>query len=299
MKDIETVMLRAKAALEARNMAELQESLKTKENDYESLVRDGIQKKFGATSKCPYDICDGSGIVSKPGSSDSWFCKCRPSLLMKNKLQFAQVPPEFVDLKVNDFQTEIYSSKEAQALAATAKNIAIAYVKNFAKSNGNCNCNGKGLYFYSNTKGSGKTRLMVSIGNALINTQGVGVRFIFTNTLLDEIKGTFEKSENGESYSALIAGLRSIEVLILDDMGAERPTPWVNEIFYGLLNDRMTAKKPTLFTSNCSIEDLSYNDRIVDRLFRMAMPVKFPEESVRRILAKQENEDFIKELLKG
>lgn len=293
MKDIETVMLRAKAALEARNAEELSEALKMKENDYESLVRGRIRENLAVLSKCPYDICDGSGVISKPGSSDSWFCKCRPSLIMKNKLKFAQIPPEFANLKVNDFQTDIYTDKEAQTLACTAKSIAIAYVKNFAK------CDGKGLYFYSNAKGSGKTRLMVSVGNALIHTQGVGVRFITTNTLLDEIKATFEKSEEGESYSALIAGLKRCDVLILDDMGAERPTSWVNEIFYGLLNDRMTAKKPTLFTSNCCIENLGYSDRIVNRLFRMAMPVKFPEESIRQALAKQENEDFIKELLKG
>lgn len=293
MKDIEAVMLRAKAALEQRNAAELVEALGMKENDYEGLARERRQASLRAASKCPYHICDGSGIVSKRGSNDTWFCKCRPALLMKNKLKFAQIPPEFANLKVNDFQTDIYTDKEAQDLACTAKSIAIAYVKKFAQNKG------KGLYFYSEAKGSGKTRLMVSIGNALIHTQGVGVRFITTNTLLDEIKGTFEESQEGESYSALIAGLRRTEVLILDDMGAERPTPWVNEKFYGLLNDRMVANKPTLFTSNCSIEKLGYSERIVDRLFRMAMPVKFPEESVRRILAKEENEDFIRELMKG
>ena len=130
---------------------------------------------------------------------------------------------------------------------------------------------------------------MASIGNALIKRHFKSVRFLTTNNLLDEIKNTFQT----EGYSKLMEQIKRVDILMLDDFGGERPTDWVNEVFYSILNDRMTAKKITFFTSNAEAEALQYGERIISRVMKMAMPVKFPEESIREAMAKKENESLM------
>lgn len=254
----------------------------------------------GIDIKCPVSKCDGSGFISKidiKGVERMSFCECRKLLVMKNKLKFAEIPEEFSELRISDFDISMYSGG-GRKTAEIAKKVAIGYINHFDKMKEM----GKGLYFYGETKGSGKTRLAVSIGNALIRQHNQSVRFVTTVNLIDEIKGTFDNKANrgGEdTYSKLLKAAKEVDVFILDDFGTEKPTSWVNEIFYSILNDRMTAKKITIFTSNCRVEDLQHDLRLINRIERMATPIKFPEESVRSILAGRENDEVIKILLGG
>jgi len=117
------------------------------------------------------------------------------------------------------------------------------------------------------------------------------VEFVNTINLLNEIKGSYQQGSEVSS-SELLRMIKSIDVLILDDIGTEKPTNWVNEIFYSILNDRMTAKKITIFTSNCNIEELKHDERVSNRIEKMAMPILFPEESIRKSIAQKENVEF-------
>lgn len=212
--------------------------------------------------------------------------------ILKSRLRFADIPQEFAGLKVNDFATDIYTTSKDRRLALNAKKVVIGFVKNFDAMAEM----GKGLYFYSATKGSGKTRLAVSLGNALINKYGIVVKYTTTIRLLNEIRDTFDaKSER--TQAELIADTVASQVLILDDIGVEKPTPWAEEILYTILNERMISKKITVFTSNLSADELRLDERIRDRVKRMAMPVVCPEESVRQILACRENDEVMKKIL--
>jgi len=248
--------------------------------------------------RCPFGKCNGDGWV-KVIDDDNYerlnHCDCRKLVLMQDRLKFAQIPEEFKELRISDFNTDIYSGANKKT-AEMVKKIAIGYINNFEKMKEM----GKGLYLYGETKGSGKTRMAVSIGNALIRQHLQSVRFITTVNLINEIKNSFDKDKkDDDSFLKLLRDAKNVDVLILDDFGTEKPTNWVNEIFYTILNDRMTAKKITFFTSNCRIEDLLHDSRLVNRISRMATPIQFPEEPIRSALAKQENDDVIKILLGG
>lgn len=207
-------------------------------------------------------------------------------------LTFANIPQEFKDIKVNDFDNEIYTSIEALNIASAARRMAKNYVIKFNTFKEQ----GKGLYFYSQTKGSGKTMLAIAIGNALINMYSIQVKFLTTPDLFSEIKKTFDsKSEYKESE--LLESIRSVEVLILDDIGTEKQGGWVNEILYKILNHRMTANLVTIFTSNVHISKLQHDERITSRIEKMALPVQMPEESIRKRLAHKENEELVNLLL--
>lgn len=248
---------------------------------------------LNATTNCPYGTCDGSGISfvvdEATGSTSGKFCRCREQMLHEKRLKFANIPNEFSNLTINSFRTDWYETDISRARAIMAKKAAANFIKEFEKFREL----GKGLYFYSYVKGSGKTRLAVSIGNALINVHRVLVKFITTIDLLNEIKRTWNKNSEF-TQSDLIEAINNVEVLILDDIGVEAPKDWVSEIIYSIMDHRMTKKKITIFTSNMKVEELQHEDRIKNRIEKMAVPICVPDESIRSEISKQENEELTK-----
>lgn len=249
------------------------------------------------TYKCP--ICHDSGweIVKEPdGHEYCRRCKCGifERQAIERKLSFATIPKEFENHTVSNFETECYSTSQNRELAQMAKVIAGRYVDQFDEIKET----GKGLYFYSRTKGSGKTRLAVSIANDLIRKKNIGAKFATTIQILDQIKATWgEDRKNEETEQKLIREIVSVPVLIIDDIGVEAVKEWINERFYNILNGRMIEKRVTIFTSNCRMEELNFDDRIINRIIKMALPVQFPDESIRTAIARKENSDLLDRLL--
>ena len=152
---------------------------------------------------------------------------------------------------------------------------------------------------YSHTKGSGKTRMAASIANDIITKYKISAKFATTLQILDEIKRTWADDSEFAGEQKFLQDIIRVPVLVIDDIGVEKPTSWVNEKFYNILNGRMIQKQITIFTSNCAMENLLFDDRIINRILKMALPVPFPDESVRASLAKAENREFYNRLLRG
>ena len=257
----------------------------------------------------------GSGEITDPGykcrkchdtgweffrNEDGYECclECSCGLLKRealaHKLAFATIPKEFEGQTVDNFRTDIYSTDYNRELAEMAKVIASRYVEQFSEIQET----GKGLYFYSPTKGSGKTRLAVSIANDLIPNQNIGAKFATTIQILDQIKATWGGDyKNEETEQKLIHEIVSVPVLVIDDIGVEGVKDWINERFYNILNGRMIEKRVTIFTSNCRMEELNFDDRIINRIVKMALPVQFPDESIRTVIARKENNELLDRLL--
>lgn len=239
----------------------------------------------------------GWEMVKEPNGHE--FCReCSCGYLQRyrlnGRLKFATIPKEFEGQTVDNFQTDCYSTAANRELAAMAQTIAKRYVEKFDEIQET----GKGLYFYSRVKGSGKTRLAVSIANDLIEKKFIQAKFATTIQILDQIKATWGGiSKNEESEQKLIHDIVSVPVLVIDDIGVEAVKDWINERFYNILNGRMIEKRVTIFTSNCKIEELNFDDRITNRIVKMALPVQFPDESIRTAIARKENDDLLDRLL--
>ena len=239
----------------------------------------------------------GWEMVKEPDGHE--FCReCSCGYLQRyrlnGRLKFATIPKEFEGQTVDNFQTDCYSTAANRELAAMAQTIAKRYVEKFDEIQET----GKGLYFYSRVKGSGKTRLAVSVANDLIEKKFIQAKFATTIQILDQIKATWGGiSKNEESEQKLIHDIVSVPVLVIDDIGVEAVKDWINERFYNILNGRMIEKRVTIFTSNCKIEELNFDDRITNRIVKMALPVQFPDESIRTAIARKENDDLLDRLL--
>ena len=250
-----------------------------------------------AAHKCPK--CKDSGYIFHKGADGYDYaspCECLSSRIMESKLQFANIPKEFKGYTVESFDLGLYTTPDAREKAEMAKVLCTNYIKEFPAISED----GKGLYMYSRTKGSGKTRMAASIANDVISRYRISAKFATTLQILDEIKKTWhEKPGEDAGEQKFLADIIRVPVLVIDDIGVEKPTEWVNEKFYSILNGRMIQKQVTIFTSNCEMENLLFDDRIVNRIMKMALPVPFPDESVRAALAKAENKELYNRLLRG
>lgn len=120
----------------------------------------------------------------------------------------------------------------------------------------------KGWLLFEGGYGTGKTHLAAAIGNVRL-AEGDTVVFITAPDLLDQLRNTFSPSSE-DSYDNVFERLRTADLLILDDLGAENPSGWALEKLYQLINHRYAGQLPTVITTNLPLERL--DGRISSRL---------------------------------
>lgn len=211
---------------------------------------------------------------------------------MDNRLRFANIPEAFRNMQLNTFTYDVYKSKESRERIVLACKIIKNYLENFE----DYRIRGMGLYLFSETKGSGKTRMAASIANELIKRE-LTVKFAASTVILREIKATWYKNSK-YTEGSLLDALSSTEILIIDDFGVEEHKDWIGEKFYQIVNDRYINRKTTIFTSNYSLDVIKYDDRIVNRIKEMTFQIAFPEESVRDKIANDNRKEILDKIIK-
>ena len=259
----------------------------TNRSDATSLESQTEKTTDFGTDVCP--ICHGTGwelIVDENGYEAARECQCgiRAREIQESKLRFAAIPTTYRDIRLKDLSLKYYTKQESKSIFRATCELIKWYLENLDKHVEE----GKGIYFWSETKGSGKTMMASALANELINEHKRLVKFATSLDILDEIRSTYdEKSEQTESK--LLHDLVNTEFLVIDDFGTERATDWAREKFYQIVNKRYIDRKVTFFTSNYDLKTLKYDDRISNRIRERAFLVHFPEESVREYKARQDD----------
>jgi len=199
-------------------------------------------------------------------------------------LKFASIPETYKGVMLKDMRLSFYTKQESKDVIKAAISLIKWYLDNLDKNV----VDGKGIYFWSDTKGSGKTMIATALANELINNHKKMVKFATSIDILDEIKATFAPHSE-VTESKLLSDLINTDFLVIDDFGTERATDWAGEKFYQIVNNRYINKKVTFFTSNFNLKTLKYDDRISNRIKERSYLVHFPEESVREYKARTEN----------
>lgn len=139
---------------------------------------------------------------------------------------------------------------------------------------------GRGLWFTGDL-GTGKTSLAMLVSRAA-EKQGKSVAIYPVTRLLAEIKDTYDSDSTG-SYMQLFRRLCSVDLLQLDDLGAEKRTEWVLEQLYAIVNERWQDERSIVVTTN--ITDLDQlreqiGARTVSRLLEICgdpLPIMGPD----------------------
>lgn len=116
--------------------------------------------------------------------------------------------------------------------------------------------------------GVGKTGLAIGIVKRALS-DGRSALFRPFVELLSDIKATFRTRDASEPDEAdMLRALKAVEVLALDDIGAERCTGWAQERLFEVLNHRYNERRRTVVTTNLGVRELEEHlgDRIVSRL---------------------------------
>lgn len=194
------------------------------------------------------------------------------------------MPLEYVYCTGKSIDWGKYGSKDI----TTQKKIVNAFVMNFKMFQRE----GRGLYFYSNTKGSGKTMIACAVANEILKTHDISVKFINMTDYIELVKAKDDASR------ANIKAILEAGLLILDDVGAQvENKEWITTALFRLIDRRYTNHYPTIFTSNVRMEDLKTDSRISDRIYAVSVPVIMPEINVRRQIADKHTKEFIKTIM--
>lgn len=146
-------------------------------------------------------------------------------------------------------------------------------ISNISKNIGEWVESGNSLLLYGNNKGTGKTTLACSLANTYMRycaknkvTLDPVVCFIKTAKFLENMRKQFTTPT--DDFIVSLKTIETVDLLIIDDIGAEKPSDWVREQLLNLIDERYSNMKTTIYTSNYSISQISENlhERIADRL---------------------------------
>ncbi|HKV24599.1 MAG TPA: ATP-binding protein [Candidatus Acidoferrum sp.] len=196
-----------------------------------------------ALETCP--LCRGTGWKLVPRSNASGnvavACDCGMEQRAGRFIERARIPKRYEHCDFESYSTDVGATPQQIHSLKNAKLLAQAFVRDYPGAAE------KGLLLMG-PSGVGKTHLAVAALRELIR-RGHGGLFCDYRELLKEIQASYNPASESTEM-AILEPIRSVEILVLDDLGASKPSDWVRDIVGIVLNARYNERRTTIITTN-------------------------------------------------
>lgn len=205
-------------------------------------------------------------------------CECRSVELRQRLLEQTRIPRHYEDCSLASYQPAAGNASQMLAFKQAHR-----LVREYP-------ANERGLLF-AGPVGVGKTHLAVAILRGLTE-KGARCLFYEYGSLLKEIQDSYNPTSQ-TSEMTVLASVYETEVLVLDELGASKPTAWVLDTMTQIIGRRYNDKKLTILTTNYTDERQNPSHetlqdrigaRLRSRLYEMCRTVFIDGEDYRRLL---------------
>lgn len=211
-----------------------------------------------ARGGCPFGLCDGSGFVVDEQTNTASDCRCRAGRIARRRAAAleARIPNRYRSLSFEQLEGGDLSPYSGQ----------IAMVRHFARRIGENLDGGRSMWIEGDV-GTGKTALAMLVSKAALES-GRTVAIYSMPRLLALIRESIEREEGVVGF---LERLSAVELLHIDDLGAENQTDWALEQLYTIVNSRYEEQRSIVLTTNLDHARAreQIGDRIVSRLVEM------------------------------
>lgn len=226
-----------------------------------------------------FPLLDGKGSTEKRKSVRQCRCDRERNETIERRLQFEEEQRRIDNLRRLSLMDTKLRGARFSNYQVTDENrrvfgIAKKYVENFdvmlSKN--------QGILFWGNV-GTGKSYTAAVIANELIDRMHSAIMTSFIKLLNEMMQFGGNDTDKRLSAADYIQKLNQAQLLVIDDLGAERGTDFALEKVYDIIDSRYRSGKPIILTTNLEMsqmkncDDIRYN-RIYDRIFEMCYPVK-------------------------
>jgi DNA replication protein DnaC len=209
----------------------------------------------GAEPACPLGVCDGSGWILGP-EDVARPCECRERRRSRARSRgvASVIPAKYRGLS---FERPPIADLDATVVGA---------VRAFVDKLDEHLESGRGLWLMGDV-GTGKTSLAMLVSKAALES-GRSVAIYSLPRLLARIRRTYDADAGEQSYLEFFERLTAVDLLHVDDLGAEKRSDWVLEQLYALVDERYESQRSVLVTTNLDQAELEeqIGARTVSRL---------------------------------
>lgn len=195
-------------------------------------------------------------------------CECRRKAREQDHINrlfaSAKIPARYRDKTLDNFEVDKQPA---------AHKVALDYTRTWPKADGES-------LFLVGPVGTGKSHLARAILAEMIRLHKISGLAATVPNLMDDLRPGANDNRRSEQMELL----KTVPLLVLDDLGAQKTTEWVTERLFVIINARYDDLLPTIITSNIYLEELRQLpgwDRLVDRIVEMARAVRMAGRNYR------------------